>query len=95
MAVADSDDLEVMTEDNQLDHPGRQTDDTEFLHRVTRQFQRVFVRQTACGFSVAIKNGLWPSISTAGTGWLIKQINIAVKTGNCSVFCSAQVRYIV
>ncbi len=72
-----SEDLEVMTEDNQLVIRGRQTDDTEreFLHRgiAARQFQRVFV--LADGMRVLgcdLKTVFWPSISTAlnPNGWL-------------------------
>ena len=80
-----SDDLEVMTEDNQLVIRGRQTDDTEreFLHRgiAARQFQRVFVladgmRVVACD----LKNGLLAiDLDRPEPERLIKRINIAVK----------------
>lgn len=80
-----SDDLEVVTEDNQLVIRGRQTDDTEreFLHRgiAARQFQRVFVladgmRVLAC----ELKNGLLAiDLDRPEPERLIKRINIAVK----------------
>ena len=80
-----SDDLEVMTEDNQLVIRGRQTDDTEreFLHRgiAARQFQRVFVladgmRVVACD----LKSGLLAiDLDRPEPERLIKRINIAVK----------------
>lgn len=87
LAVAgfSSDDLEVMTEDNQLVIRGRQTDDTEreYLHRgiAARQFQRVFV--LADGMRVIgclLKNGLLAiDLDRPEPERLIKRIDIAVK----------------
>ncbi len=80
-----SEDLEVMTEDNQLVIRGRQTDDTEreFLHRgiAARQFQRVFVladgrRVLGCD----LKKGLLAiDLDRPEPERLVKRINIAVK----------------
>lgn len=80
-----SENLEVMTEDNQLVIRGRQTDDTEreYLHRgiAARQFQRVFVladgmRVLAC----ELRNGLLAiDLDRPEPERLIKRIDIAVK----------------
>ena len=80
-----SEDLEVMTEDNQLVIRGRQADDTEreYLHRgiAARQFQRVFVladgmRITGC----ALKNGLLAvDLDRPEPERLIRKIDISVE----------------
>lgn len=78
-------DLEVLTEENQLVVRGRQNDDTErdFLHRgiAARQFQRTFV--LADGMRVAgaeLKNGLLAiDLDRPEPERLVRKINISVK----------------
>ena len=78
-------DLEVLTEENQLIVRGRQNDDTdrEFLHRgiAARQFQRTFV--LADGMRVAgaeLKNGLLAiDLERPEPERLVRKINISVK----------------
>ncbi len=87
LAVAgfDEQDLEVLTEENQLVVRGRQNDDTErdFLHRgiAARQFQRTFV--LADGMRVAgaeLKNGLLAiDLDRPEPERLVRKINISVK----------------
>ena len=80
-----SEDLEVMTEDNQLVIRGRQSDDTEreYLHRgiAARHFQRVFV--LADGMRILdceLKNGLLAvDLDRPEPERLIKKISINVK----------------
>jgi HSP20 family molecular chaperone IbpA len=79
------DDLEVLTEENQLIVRGRQNDDTdrEYLHRgiAARQFQRTFV--LADGMRVAgaeLKNGLLAiDLERPEPERLVRKINISVK----------------
>ncbi|WP_173934458.1 Hsp20 family protein [Chelativorans sp. Marseille-P2723] len=78
-------DLEVITEENQLVVRGRQTDDTEreYLHRgiAARQFQRVFV--LADGMQVLgaeLRNGLLSiDLDRPQPERLVRKINISVK----------------
>ena len=78
-------DLEVLTEENQLIVRGRQNDDTdrEYLHRgiAARQFQRSFV--LADGMRVAgaeLKNGLLAiDLERPEPERLVRKINISVK----------------
>ena len=87
LAVAgfDDDDLEVLTEENQLIVRGRQSDDAEreYLHRgiAARQFQRTFV--LADGMRVAgaeLKNGLLAiDLERPAPERLVRKINISVK----------------
>lgn len=78
-------DLEVLTEENQLIVRGRQRDDTErdYLHRgiAARQFQRTFV--LADGMRVAgaeLKNGLLAiDLDRPEPERLVRKINISVK----------------
>jgi HSP20 family molecular chaperone IbpA len=78
-------DLEVLTEENQLIVRGRQKDDTEreYLHRgiAARQFQRTFV--LADGMRVAgaeLKNGLLSiDLDRPEPERLVRKINISVK----------------
>jgi len=78
-------DLEVLTEENQLVVRGRQKDDTErdYLHRgiASRQFQRTFV--LADGMRVAgaeLKNGLLAvDLDRPEPERLVRKINISVK----------------
>jgi HSP20 family molecular chaperone IbpA len=78
-------DLEVLTEENQLVVRGRQNDDTdrEYLHRgiAARQFQRTFV--LADGMRVAgaeLKNGLLAiDLERPEPERLVRKINISVK----------------
>jgi HSP20 family molecular chaperone IbpA len=78
-------DLEVVTEENQLVVRGRQKDDTErdYLHRgiASRQFQRTFV--LADGMRVAgaeLKNGLLAiDLDRPEPERLVRKINISVK----------------
>jgi HSP20 family molecular chaperone IbpA len=78
-------DLEVLTEENQLIVRGRQNDDTdrEYLHRgiAARQFQRTFV--LADGMRVAgaeLKNGLLAiDLERPEPERLVRKINISVK----------------
>lgn len=78
-------DLEVLTEENQLTVRGRQRDDTErdYLHRgiAARQFQRTFV--LADGMRVAgaeLKNGLLAiDLDRPEPERLVRKINISVK----------------
>ena len=87
LAVAgfDDDDLEVLTEENQLIVRGRQNDEAEreYLHRgiAARQFQRTFV--LADGMRVAgaeLKNGLLAiDLERPAPERLVRKINISVK----------------
>ena len=87
LAVAgfDDDDLEVLTEENQLIVRGRQNDEAEreYLHRgiAARQFQRTFV--LADGVRVAgaeLKNGLLAiDLERPPPERLVRKINISVK----------------
>jgi len=87
LAVAgfDDDDLEVLTEENQLIVRGRQNDEAEreYLHRgiAARQFQRTFV--LADGMRVAgaeLKNGLLAiDLERPPPERLVRKINISVK----------------
>ena len=87
LAVAgfDDDDLEVLTEQNQLIVRGRQNDEAEreYLHRgiAARQFQRTFV--LADGMRVAgaeLKNGLLAiDLERPAPERLVRKINISVK----------------
>ena len=87
LAVAgfDDDDLEVLTEENQLIVRGRQNDEPEreYLHRgiAARQFQRTFV--LADGMRVAgaeLKNGLLAiDLERPAPERLVRKINISVK----------------
>lgn len=87
LAVAgfSDDNLEVVTEENQLVVRGRQTDDSEreFLHRgiAARQFQRTFV--LADGMLVTgceLKNGLLSiDLERPEPQRLVRKINISVK----------------
>ena len=87
LAVAgfDDDDLEVLTEENQLIVRGRQNDEAEreYLHRgiAARQFQRTFV--LADGMRVAgaeLKNGLLAiDLDRPAPERLVRKINISVK----------------
>ena len=87
LAVAgfDDDDLEVLTEENQLIVRGRQNDEAEreYLHRgiAARQFQRAFV--LADGMRVAgaeLKNGLLAiDLERPAPERLVRKINISVK----------------
>ena len=87
LAVAgfDEQDLEVLTEENQLIVRGRQNDDTEreYLHRgiAARQFQRTFV--LADGMRVAgaeLRNGLLAiDLDRPEPERLVRKINISVK----------------
>jgi HSP20 family molecular chaperone IbpA len=78
-------DLEVLTEENQLIVRGRQNDDSdrEYLHRgiAARQFQRTFV--LADGIRVAgaeLKNGLLAiDLERPEPERLVRKINISVK----------------
>jgi HSP20 family molecular chaperone IbpA len=78
-------DLEVLTEENQLIVRGRQKDDTEreYLHRgiAARQFQRTFV--LADGMRVAgaeLKNGLLSiDLDRPEPERLVRKVNISVK----------------
>jgi HSP20 family molecular chaperone IbpA len=78
-------DLEVLTEENQLIVRGRQNDDNdrEYLHRgiAARQFQRTFV--LADGMRVAgaeLKNGLLAiDLERPEPERLVRKINISVK----------------
>ena len=79
------DDLEVLTEENQLIVRGRQNDDAEreYLHRgiAARQFQRTFV--LADGMRVAgaeLRNGLLAiDLERPEPERLVRKINISVK----------------
>jgi len=87
LAVAgfDEDDLEVLTEENQLIVRGRQNEEAEreYLHRgiAARQFQRTFV--LADGMRVAgaeLKNGLLAiDLERPAPERLVRKINISVK----------------
>ncbi|MGO4839015.1 Hsp20 family protein, partial [Rhizobiaceae sp. 2RAB30] len=79
------DDLEVVTEENQLVVRGRQSDDTEreFLHRgiAARQFQRTFVLADGMHVIAAeLKNGLLSiDLDRPEPERLVRKINISVK----------------
>ncbi len=79
------DDLEVVTEENQLVVRGRQSDDTEreFLHRgiAARQFQRTFVLADGMRVIAAeLKNGLLSiDLDRPEPERLVRKINISVK----------------
>ncbi|MBA3446927.1 MAG: Hsp20 family protein [Pseudaminobacter sp.] len=77
--------LEVVTEDNQLVVRGRQSDDTEreFLHRgiAARQFQRTFVLADGMRVIAAdLKNGLLSvDLDRPEPERFVRKINISVK----------------
>ncbi|BCH20511.1 heat-shock protein Hsp20 [Mesorhizobium sp. L-8-10] len=79
------DDLEVVTEENQLVVRGRQSDDTEreYLHRgiAARQFQRTFVLADGMRVLAAeLKNGLLSiDLDRPEPERLVRKINISVK----------------
>lgn len=79
------DDLEVVTEENQLVVRGRQNDDTEreYLHRgiAARQFQRTFVLADGMRVIAAeLKNGLLSiDLDRPEPERLVRKINISVK----------------
>jgi HSP20 family molecular chaperone IbpA len=79
------DDLEVVTEENQLVVRGRQSDETEreYLHRgiAARQFQRTFVLADGMRVLAAeLKNGLLAiDLDRPEPERLVRKINISVK----------------
>lgn len=79
------DDLEVVTEENQLVVRGRQSDDTEreYLHRgiAARQFQRTFLLADGMRVIAAeLKNGLLSiDLDRPEPERLVRKINISVK----------------
>lgn len=78
-------DLEVMTEENQLIVRGKQRDDTErdYIHRgiAARQFQRTFVLADGMRVvSAELKNGLLAvDLDRPQPERLVRKINISVK----------------